>query len=319
MDHELRCLIAELCAAKSSKELERVLDILRARGDAALRETAMVLADTYLSLRLQRAAIALAVEVGGVERARLLRALLTRYNVDDEEQGAAVRALGADTSSETLAVLLELLAVEGRWGGGWRDESECGRAVVAHLVRVPADFDWAPLIGNVASSRLDGLREALGAPAPELTALAAAVDDARRTRCAAPRGAPRPLTEREARLHDEAIAAEVTEHGTLLPPWRMFPGVHPFDAFWRMGGGDWFVDLYGTWMRRHSPEAWLDYLRAHAPIPVEWVEWAADYFEPHDEPWEYGERVALLAEAGLADLEAYRAWLAGTGDGGAAD
>src|SRR6185437_16989163 len=96
-----------------------------------------------------------------------------------------------------------------------------------------------------------------------------------------------------------------------LEPWRRFPGVHPFDGFWRMGGGEWFVDLYGTWMRRHSPEEWLDYLRAHAPIPIEWVDWAADYFEPEDEPLERGEydaRVELLAEAGLADLDAYRAW-----------
>src|SRR6185437_2935054 len=148
MDHELRCLIAELCAEKSSEELERVLAILRARGDAALRETVNVLAGKYLSVRLQRAAIGLAAEVGGLERARLLGALLTWSNVDDEERAAAVRAWGSDTSSDTLALLLDVLAEEGSW-----DHSECGRAIVAHLTRVPADFDWAPVIGNVATSR----------------------------------------------------------------------------------------------------------------------------------------------------------------------
>jgi hypothetical protein len=178
MDHHLRCLVAELIAAKSTEELERMLAAIRACGDTALRAAAIMLPDAYLPLRVQRAAIALAVEVGGEEGTRLLRALLTATNVDDEERAAAVRGLGADTSSDTLVVLLELLAASRS-----ARECECGRAVLAHLARVPADFDWAPVMASVPGSSLNDLRKALGEPAPPtLAALAAALDLERRTR-----------------------------------------------------------------------------------------------------------------------------------------
>jgi hypothetical protein len=174
----LRRLIAELLAVKSAGELDRVLDALRAQGGASLRVAAIALAEGYFPLRLQRAAVTLAVEVGGEEGASLLRALLTAPNVDDEEQAAAVRALGGDVSPRTLLTILELLAADGPGG-----DTERQQAIFAHLAHVPTGFDWAGVLGAVAGSRLNDLHKLLGDRAPPaLSALAAAVEVERRTR-----------------------------------------------------------------------------------------------------------------------------------------
>jgi hypothetical protein len=186
MDHSLRCLIGELLAAKSGGELERALNTIRAQGDASLRAVVAALADASLPLRLQRAAIALAIEVSGEEGVSLLLALLAGPNVDDEERAAAVRGLGGNTSPATLVALLNHVAAS-RWGG----DTEAARAIFAHLSRVPASFDWAHVVGAMSGSRLNPLRELLGYPAPPtLAALAAAVEVERRTRRGPSRVAP---------------------------------------------------------------------------------------------------------------------------------
>lgn len=104
---------------------------------------------------------------------------------------------------------------------------------------------------------------------------------------------------------DEAIAEEVRKHGTLLPPWLRYPDIHPYDLFWRMGAGESYVMMFGRWSERRSRDEWIAYLRAHAPIPSAWVEWAAACLDPdaEDEPTA---RLALLAEAALVDLDAWR-------------
>ena len=112
---------------------------------------------------------------------------------------------------------------------------------------------------------------------------------------------------------DEAIAAELGEHGAMLPPWRKYPDMHPYSIGWRMGGGEWYLMIWSRWAAGRSREEQVAYFRGYAPIPVEWADWVAgalgfdDDEDKEDEDPEPG--VVRLSELGLVDLEAWRrAW-----------
>lgn len=77
-----------------------------------------------------------------------------------------------------------------------------------------------------------------------------------------------------ARWADERIARELRERGTLLPPWSRFPELPRYSVGWRMGSGEDYLILHGRWTANWTSDAWVAYLRRHAPIPVEWYDWA---------------------------------------------
>jgi len=107
----------------------------------------------------------------------------------------------------------------------------------------------------------------------------------------------------------EAIATELRDKSALLPPWRKHPNIPRYSIGWRMGYGDHYLMVWWQWAAEQSKEALLDSFRAHAPIPVEWADWAAGQlgFDEDGEDPESG--VARLAELGLVDLDAWsRYW-----------
>lgn len=55
----------------------------------------------------------------------------------------------------------------------------------------------------------------------------------------------------------------------LLPPWKVFPGIHPVDMFWRMGKGEDFLDRY--WRQWELLTEWEQcLLLMNFPAPPEW-------------------------------------------------
>lgn len=57
----------------------------------------------------------------------------------------------------------------------------------------------------------------------------------------------------------------------FLPQWIAYPGVHPYDMFWRMGTGEDYIMRYAAWWTRLSTEAREEY-RRYFPAPEEWKE-----------------------------------------------
>ena len=76
----------------------------------------------------------------------------------------------------------------------------------------------------------------------------------------------------------KAVAAELAEHGTLVPPWAKYPQIPYGSIGWRMGSGEWYLWTWSTWWGGVSA-ADRDAYRAKWPTPDEW----ADFWEPIDE------------------------------------
>lgn len=57
--------------------------------------------------------------------------------------------------------------------------------------------------------------------------------------------------------------------GTPLPPWRMYPGVHSMDMFWRMGAGEEYVMKMGQYFSGLSARELRIYEMTN-PAPYDW-------------------------------------------------
>ena len=76
---------------------------------------------------------------------------------------------------------------------------------------------------------------------------------------------------------DEEINKLVAEHGAVLPPYVMFPDIHPFDIFWRMGSGESYLMMYSLWSAKGGmgEAQWIEYFRKFPPPPI-WLTWVMD-------------------------------------------
>lgn len=54
-----------------------------------------------------------------------------------------------------------------------------------------------------------------------------------------------------------------------LPQWIAYPGIHPYDMFWRMGEGETYVMYLAEWFYKLSPKSQREYERYFVP-PKEW-------------------------------------------------
>jgi hypothetical protein len=75
-----------------------------------------------------------------------------------------------------------------------------------------------------------------------------------------------------------SIAAELAEHGTLVPPWIKYPDIPRYSIGWRMGSGEWYAWMMGTWLESLAPEEVAAY-KAKWPPPDDW----ADYWDPEED------------------------------------
>ena len=75
-------------------------------------------------------------------------------------------------------------------------------------------------------------------------------------------------------LIDRAIAAELAEHGTLVPPWIKHPEIPRHSIGWRMGAGEWYLDLWRAWWGRLDDAARAAYRERWKPdVPPTWADW----------------------------------------------
>ncbi|WP_148234934.1 hypothetical protein [Deinococcus maricopensis] len=63
-------------------------------------------------------------------------------------------------------------------------------------------------------------------------------------------------------------------YGTVPPPWVVVPDEHPYSAYWRMGGGESLVMVWGAWWDAQGLDeaARVAYFRRFPPQP-RWLEW----------------------------------------------
>ena len=80
----------------------------------------------------------------------------------------------------------------------------------------------------------------------------------------------------------KSIAAELAAHGTLVPPWVKYPNVPRHKIGWRMGSGEWYLWMWGTWWERVDETARGAY-RAAWPAPGDWTDFFSDDESPADE------------------------------------
>ena len=105
------------------------------------------------------------------------------------------------------------------------------------------------------------------------------------------------------------------------PPWVRHPEIARHSIGWRMGYGESFLEVWWAFASATKPGALVDYFRAHAPLPIEWVDFVAMALAPDrdpvtaaelDEPADYNDvirqRVERIADLGLFDLGAWRAY-----------
>ncbi|ANE42859.1 hypothetical protein [Deinococcus puniceus] len=99
--------------------------------------------------------------------------------------------------------------------------------------------------------------------------------------------------------HSE-IERLTAQYGTVPPPWIPYPEFHPLSAFWRMGGGEGHIMLWGQWWdSRHWDEAQrLAYFRTFPP-PPRWLLWVGDAIWGSDSDDELEEDAVLERLEGL--------------------
>jgi hypothetical protein len=107
------------------------------------------------------------------------------------------------------------------------------------------------------------------------------------------------------------------------PPWVRHPEIPRYSIGWRMGYGESYLDHWWQFAQARNTAALVDYFRAHAPIPVEWVDFVGMALDlPHrdpitaaevDEPEDFDEAIRRsgerIAHLGLFDVDAWRAYL----------
>ncbi|MDC0670095.1 hypothetical protein [Nannocystis radixulma] len=116
-------------------------------------------------------------------------------------------------------------------------------------------------------------------------------------------------------LREQAIAAELDEHGDLAPPWARCPEIPCGSIGWRMGHGESWMVLWGEWLARQPRDReWrAAYLRRHPQAPRSWSDWVlrvlAVEFEDDFESEFDDEQLAQLDALGLVgDDVAIVAW-----------
>ena len=67
----------------------------------------------------------------------------------------------------------------------------------------------------------------------------------------------------------------------IPPPWKMHPGYHPGDCFWRQSGEIWFVYVWRPYWESLSDSEKEDYL-AKWNVPFEWQTF---YFDNNFQEW----------------------------------
>ena len=72
----------------------------------------------------------------------------------------------------------------------------------------------------------------------------------------------------------DLLREELAQHGSVRPPWVLFPGTHPFDIAWRMGAGETHVMLWGAWEVASTER--INAIRKHGAVPADWAWWAAE-------------------------------------------
>ncbi len=73
---------------------------------------------------------------------------------------------------------------------------------------------------------------------------------------------------------ERAIAAELAAHGTILPPWIRYPEIPRGSIGWRMGYGEWHLDMWRRWWERQDDPARTAYRERWRPgVPAEWADW----------------------------------------------
>lgn len=113
-----------------------------------------------------------------------------------------------------------------------------------------------------------------------------------------------------------AVAKELAQFGEFLPPWLKHPELLRGSMGWRMGYGEWYLDMWHEWAKSQERTQLLVYFRAHAPLPVEWLDWVSYVLGHHEvfdfilEPEERFVGIRFLADEGLADYEAFMQWWA---------
>jgi len=72
-----------------------------------------------------------------------------------------------------------------------------------------------------------------------------------------------------------SVAAELAEHGTLVPLWIKRPDIPRYSIGWRMGDGEWYAWMFHHWWTELDDAARSAY-RARWVPEGEWVGWFDD-------------------------------------------
>lgn len=73
------------------------------------------------------------------------------------------------------------------------------------------------------------------------------------------------------------IAAELTDHGTMVPPFAKYPDIPCMSIGWRMGEGEWYLWMWSTWFNGLDAVSRAAYLATWEPqAPDDWVGWMDD-------------------------------------------
>jgi hypothetical protein len=116
----------------------------------------------------------------------------------------------------------------------------------------------------------------------------------------------------------ERIAKELTADGDLLPPWQKFPEYQSGSLAWRMGDGEAYMIAWDTWRGNLSQEQLVEYFKKYAPIPVEWLTFAASRCGFREISSELrsgtGEFAGIrwLEQQGLASYSEFKSWYENT-------
>jgi protein-tyrosine-phosphatase/N-acetylglutamate synthase-like GNAT family acetyltransferase len=78
-----------------------------------------------------------------------------------------------------------------------------------------------------------------------------------------------------------AVAAELAEHGTLVPLWIKHPEIRRYSIGWRMGYGEWYAWMFHHWWAELDDATRAAYRTRWVP-EGEWVGWFDDVAAPDD-------------------------------------
>jgi protein-tyrosine-phosphatase/N-acetylglutamate synthase-like GNAT family acetyltransferase len=76
---------------------------------------------------------------------------------------------------------------------------------------------------------------------------------------------------------DQAIAKELAASGTLVPPWQKYPEIPRGSIGWRMGGGEFYMWMWGRWFESLTDAERAGYIAVWEPkAPPEWKDWLGE-------------------------------------------